>query len=1216
VALALAALAATAPAQITVDGAGPLTPVAGQFTIDESLGLVRGSNLFHSFATFGLDTGQLARFTGPSPIDNILARVTGGSLSSIDGTIDTLDYPGASLFLLNPSGIVFGPNASLQIDGGFHASSADHVRLADGTLFDQGISLAPSSSLTASPPEAFGFVTDGPGPITVQGRLAVGPGQTLSLIGGNVDIVGTGNPGTGGLTASGGRINLASALTVAAEVGEVVPVADVPELRMVGFAAQGRIDASNRALLNAGGPGGGSLFIRAGTLVADNALLFASTTAVDSSPPAAVGVDIRTTGETLLDNGTQVGANVFTGVAQGSAGTRIDAGQLTVRNASIVDSTSRGPGGAGDVELIGRESLTITNGASVSLRTIGGGPGGTLRVGGQSITISNGATVSNMTVQSFSPGGQIIVTGTGPITVSNGASVGTTTQQSFGASGEVRLDTPGVLTIANGAVVFSQSVFSLGAAGNIGVDTGNVTLTNPGGFFTALLSQTFGGSGAAGKISVETGQLTINGRAEISTPTFGVGRGGDIDIIADSLAVSGAGDANATGIYANTFGGGSGGHLQVQARTVDVADRSSLQAGSIGAGPGGGATIVADELLRVRGGSFVSTGAVFSPFGDAGDLVIEAGRVEITGINTATDPALGDFTGLTASAVNGRGGLVSVTGESIEIADKAQVANSSLGAGPAGTLRLDATNALRIVNGGQVTSVATASGAGGLVDIRAGSLLVEGVNPNPNGGGGAVDAPLSVSAISAQAQASGDAGDIQIDAGRVDVRDGGSIDTDTFGTGAGGEIRLSTGQLVVTGSNAALGAALGNPFAGRSQISATTEALLLEDGATGNGGRIAIDADSVEVLDLGLVTTSTTTPGLGGNIDIATGTITVAGDGRITAVSTARPFAADAGNVTVTASGQALLDGGIVSSASGTASAGGDVRLSASQVLLRNGSFVSARNLDAGDGGVVVVQAGSDVVNDASTITVSAEQGRSGNLTIQAGRDVSIANGGLVTAETFGAGDTGDVLIVATRNVELDSGQVLTEAHESDGGNIKITADEVVLLVDSAISSSVGTGQGQGGNITIDPIFVVLNNSTIQANAFGGPGGNITIVTDHFLANPTSVVEASSARSIDGQIVVTAPETDVNSALVTLPSNYMDAASRLAADCSARTSEAAATLVGEGRGGLPPAPGGPMISYYAPTAAPVDSVATPVAEHGTNLRVVAGSAIRAGGCRS
>ncbi|MBI3988957.1 MAG: filamentous hemagglutinin N-terminal domain-containing protein, partial [candidate division NC10 bacterium] len=115
-------------------------------------------------------------------IANILSRVTGGEPSAIDGLLRST-IPGANLFLLNPAGVLFGPNASLDVSGSFHVSTADYLRLADGGIFQA--TLAQGSVLTAAPPAAFGFLSGNPAGIAIQGsRLEVPHGKTLSVVGG------------------------------------------------------------------------------------------------------------------------------------------------------------------------------------------------------------------------------------------------------------------------------------------------------------------------------------------------------------------------------------------------------------------------------------------------------------------------------------------------------------------------------------------------------------------------------------------------------------------------------------------------------------------------------------------------------------------------------------------------------------------------------------------------------------------------------------------------------------------------------------------------------------------------------------------------------------------------------------------------------------------------------------------------------------------------
>jgi filamentous hemagglutinin family protein len=128
--LIAAALVARSQAQnITLDGSlgGARGPLAGpNYMIPADVGQIRGGNLFHSFGRFTVQTGERATFTPPlngTTIANILSRVTGGQRSDINGPLRS-EIPGANLFLVNPAGVVFGPEASLHVSGSFHASTA------------------------------------------------------------------------------------------------------------------------------------------------------------------------------------------------------------------------------------------------------------------------------------------------------------------------------------------------------------------------------------------------------------------------------------------------------------------------------------------------------------------------------------------------------------------------------------------------------------------------------------------------------------------------------------------------------------------------------------------------------------------------------------------------------------------------------------------------------------------------------------------------------------------------------------------------------------------------------------------------------------------------------------------------------------------------------------------------------------------------------------
>src|ERR671910_1402681 len=190
--LLLAALLTAGPAQaqIVTDGSvGPKVSLSGgQIEIGADLGSRRGDNLFHSFEKFGIATGQTAIFTGPGDIKNVISRVTGGEVSNIDGKLAST-VGQADLYFLNPAGVMFGPNAQLDVPGSLHVSTAHELRFADGARFSALDKTG--SGLTVAPPEAFGFLDRPPGHITVdQSQLQLTPGKAFSLVGGNIDIAG------------------------------------------------------------------------------------------------------------------------------------------------------------------------------------------------------------------------------------------------------------------------------------------------------------------------------------------------------------------------------------------------------------------------------------------------------------------------------------------------------------------------------------------------------------------------------------------------------------------------------------------------------------------------------------------------------------------------------------------------------------------------------------------------------------------------------------------------------------------------------------------------------------------------------------------------------------------------------------------------------------------------------------------------------------------
>jgi filamentous hemagglutinin family protein len=257
-----------------------------------------GGNLFHSFGNFNVPNNNIANFLNSTglPTSNILGRVTGGNISNIFGTIQTTGFGSANLFLMNPAGFLFGPNATLNVGGMVAFTSADYLRLADGARFNALPKASADVLLTAAPVAAFGFLGSNPVAITVQGSQALGPGHIsvhnppqfiiphnpsqgglqgeaggISLVGGDITV-----KGGAVLNAPGGNMTLVSVGKPSnPKAGGEVSVAGTT----TGFATMGNVTISQGSAIRNGNSlfdpdaSKGTILIRGGQVVLDTATI-------------------------------------------------------------------------------------------------------------------------------------------------------------------------------------------------------------------------------------------------------------------------------------------------------------------------------------------------------------------------------------------------------------------------------------------------------------------------------------------------------------------------------------------------------------------------------------------------------------------------------------------------------------------------------------------------------------------------------------------------------------------------------------------------------------------------------------------------------------------------------------------------------------------------------------------------------------------------------
>jgi large exoprotein involved in heme utilization and adhesion len=295
---------------------------------------------------------------------------------------------------------------------------------------------------------------------------------------------------------------------------------------------------------------------------------------------------------------------------------------------------------------------------------------------------------------------------------------------------------------------------------------------------------------------------------------------------------------------------------------------------------------------------------------------------------------------------------------------------------------------------------------------------------------------------------------------------------------------------------------------------------------------------------------------------------------------------------------------------------GGAIEIVASgDVLVADRGEIASSTVAGGDAGTIDVTAnGSLRLERGASIAARAEGGATGNggsIQLTAGEGVFLSGNSLVATESLGAGLAGDIRVHAGPRLELANSAITTESVSSAGGRITIVADEIVHLQDSLLTTSVKNGAGGGGDIEIDPDFVVLERSQIVANAIEGAGGNITITTGTFFATPDSVVDASSALGIDGTVSISAPDTDVTSGITTLPSAVLDATALMKNACSAATAEGGSFVVAA-HPGLPPSPDALLAAFDAAVPGAGVAPATPAGQ--AAARVAQARAFPAQGC--
>lgn len=230
-------------------------------------------------------------------------------------------------------------------------------------------------------------------------------------------------------------------------------------------------------------------------------------------------------------------------------------------------------------------------------------------------------------------------------------------------------------------------------------------------------------------------------------------------------------------------------------------------------------------------------------------------------------------------------------------------------------------------------------------------------------------------------------------------------------------------------------------------------------------------------------------------------------------------------------------------------------------------------------GGNISLSAGSLLVQGGGLSALSRGTQTGGNILINVQGPVTLEAGATISASNTGSANAGNVTIQAGSEFMSQNAAVTTESIHASGGNIFVQATDSIRLVNSRISTSVlGGPNSSGGNITLDPAVVTLQNSQVLAQAVQGTGGNIRIIAGTFLADQSSAVSASSEFGLNGNVSIQSPVSSLSGTLATLPQRPLSAQPLFRQRCAAQAVGQLSSLVVAGRETLPAEPGGWLMS--------------------------------------
>lgn len=837
----------------TLGAAGTLT--GPSYRILQAVGTTVGSNLFHSFSRFNLNTGERANFQRDAAIRNIFARVTGGDRSSIDGLIRT-EGGNVNLFLINPSGILFGPNARLNIGdptrGSFVATTVDAITFPNGTQFRATHPNEPSSLLriVGDPSGFLAFRQRSAAIQTFGSLLGVYGQQSLVLLGGDltVDSVGSrpdSRPSLLGIAgAEGGRVEFGSIAGPGTIQLTTVPTlaGNLLKLTLPRDMARGTISFRHGAIVDALAESGGSISVYARNIriLEGSRLLAGIGGGLGAIGNQSGNITLNATNRVTVSGQSRNGnrSQIFNGVSDsssiGNAGNiLITARSLEVTNGGEINTSTFGQGNAGNV-VINVPTVVLDagfqgGGIFSSMDSTKPGRGGTIVVNSETLSLAHNSRLNTDT------------TGQG-----NGGNIRINTRSLFVNSGaKISVGTSGRFNAGNSVINASDRVVVDG----FGVDaTGRVRRDQEG---QPLISQIISGVvtdprlpesglGQGGEIRITTGSLVVTNGGELTATTFGPGNAGDLILqVRDAIVLRGRLQQDGlnlpSGLYARTYSQGRAGNITIRSSTgqqpllIQFQDDAQISVLSTGSGRAGSILMTDPQAITLRGYGTISAETRGNGLG---------GNIQVITPNLTLQEGIN----LSASTFGShRAGNITLNADTLTLSQAATISTNTFASGQAGDLIVNVTDRLQLSGqhtGLFATTAPWSTGKGGNIVIDPRTVLIQ-----------------DGAAIAVDSNGQGVGGNITLQAGQLQLRNQGSITAETA-SAQGGNITFNVQDLLLLRQNSLISATAGTAQAG------------------GDGGNITITSPFIiGVLGENSDITANAFTGSGGNINITSNAI-------------------------------------------------------------------------------------------------------------------------------------------------------------------------------------------------------------------------------------------------------------------------------------------------------------------------------------------------------